>query len=61
MTWRQRILWTLSALMLVWIGIMTLSQYRAIECADTGGRWTVLRWECVPARRILLERGLYRS
>ncbi len=61
MTWRQRILWALSGLMLIWIGVRTLSQYNASTCTQSGGQWSMLDWECRPARHFLLQRDLYRS
>ena len=61
MSGRTRIWWALSVLMLVWMGVMTLNQHNARACAESGGRWSMLGWECTPARRILLQRGLMRS
>ncbi len=59
---RDRLLWIASAVLLVWIGLLTLDQQRAIECVGNGGRWETLTWRCVPdPGRIIIQREIRRS
>jgi hypothetical protein len=59
---RSRLLWAASALLLAWIGLLSLDQRRALQCAGEGGRWESLNWRCVPdAGRIILQRDIRRS
>jgi hypothetical protein len=59
---RDQWLWAASAVLMVWIGLLSLDQSRAVQCTQQGGRWETLRWRCVPdAGRIILQREIRRS
>jgi hypothetical protein len=59
---RDHLLWIGSALLLLWIGALSVDQNRAIACARDGGRWETRNWRCVPdAGRIILQREIRRS
>lgn len=59
---RRRLLWTLSAVMLLWLVASSWHTRRIENCVGGGGRWVAAKWTCEPgAGRIILERGLKRS
>lgn len=59
---RDLLLWAGSAILLFWIGVLTVDQQRAIACTQQGGRWETLHWRCVPdPGRIILQREIRRS
>ncbi len=59
---RDLLLWAGSAMLLLWIGMLTIDQNRAIQCAEQGGRWETLTWRCIPdAGRIILQRDIRRG
>lgn len=59
---RETLLWIGSALLLAWIGILTVDHQMALRCATYGGRWETVGWRCVPdPGRIILQREIRRS
>lgn len=59
---RERLLWAASAVLLIWIGLLTLDNQRAIDCALDGGRWETLSWRCIPdPGRLIIQRDIRRS
>jgi len=59
---RAIILWSLSAMLLVWLAASTWHTHRIEACIAEGGRWISAKWECDrDAGRIILDRGLKRS
>lgn len=59
---RDLLLWAGSAFLMIWIGLLTVDQNRALQCSQQGGRWETLNWRCIPdAGRIILQREIRRG
>ncbi len=59
---RNFALWAASALLLLWICLLTVDHQMAYQCAHKGGRWESMHWRCVPdPGRIILQRDIRRS
>ena len=55
---RNLVLWLLAAVMLMWIGAVTVQNMR---CQSNGGQFAILGWRCVMARpAVILRRDLER-
>ena len=59
---RPMILWGLSALLLAWIGAMSVWAGLNAACGREGQRFSLKEWACVPVGpQIILQRDLRRG
>ena len=61
MSGRNKLLWSLSALLLAWLIAMTALTDRIVRCREHGGQWSWRGWKCRLLPPVQLHRDIRRS